>query len=136
MKLAWNVPHRASRKRESMPAVLPRLRPAAVMVAALFATLTLSACEEDGIDAVVTNVVDGDTIDVQYDGQEQRVRLLNIDTPETVDPDVEPECLGPEATAFLESMLPTGTEVRLEADEEVTDRYGRYLAGCSSTTPS
>lgn len=112
-----------------MAFVMPRLRSAALLVGALLATLTLTACEETGVDAVVTNIVDGDTIDVEYDGQEQRVRLLNIDTPETVDPDVDPECMGPEATQFLESRIPPGTEVRLEADEEPKDQYDRYLAG-------
>lgn len=80
-------------------------------------------------EAVVTRVVDGDTIDVTVGGSEERVRLLNIDTPESVDPDRPVECLAPEATAFLERLLPVGTAVRLEYDEVRTDRYDRTLAG-------
>lgn len=78
--------------------------------------------------ATVTKVVDGDTIDVRYDGEERRVRLLNIDTPESVDPNSPVECLGPEASEWLTQRLPVGTEVRLEHDQERHDRYERELA--------
>ncbi|WP_170182351.1 thermonuclease family protein [Blastococcus colisei] len=78
--------------------------------------------------ATVTKVVDGDTIDVRYGGREHRVRLLNIDTPEAVDPNSPVECLGPEASDWLKQRLPVGTEVRLERDEETRDRYDRELA--------
>lgn len=80
-------------------------------------------------EAVVTRVVDGDTIDVAIGGRDERVRLLNVDTPESVDPNRPVQCLGPEATAFLESLLPQGTPVRLEYDDVRTDRYDRTLAG-------
>jgi micrococcal nuclease len=73
-------------------------------------------------------VVDGDTIDVRYGGEEHRVRLLNIDTPESVDPNSPVECLGPEASDWLKQRLPVGTEVRLERDQELRDRYDRELA--------
>ncbi|MGY2082363.1 thermonuclease family protein [Blastococcus sp. SYSU DS0539] len=86
------------------------------------------AATDDTTTATVTKVVDGDTIDVRYDGDTHRVRLLNVDTPESVDPDQPVECLGPEATAWLEQRLPVGTDVRLERDEEVQDKYGRELA--------
>ncbi|WP_354149530.1 thermonuclease family protein [Arthrobacter sp. 754] len=57
------------------------------------------------------------------------IRLLNIDTPETKDPNQPVECLGPQATEFLEDLLPKGTQVRLEFDVERHDKYGRTLAG-------
>jgi micrococcal nuclease len=78
--------------------------------------------------ATVAGVVDGDTIDVLYKGEVDRVRLLNVNTPETVDPDKPVECMGPEASDYLKSLLPVGTEVRLERDKETKDGYGRYLA--------
>jgi micrococcal nuclease len=78
--------------------------------------------------ATVSKIVDGDTIDVTYDGQEHRVRLLNIDTPESVDPNEPVECLGPEATEFLRNLLPVGTEVALRHDQDRYDRYDRELA--------
>lgn len=78
---------------------------------------------------VVIAVVDGDTIDVSNDGEVKRVRLLNVDAPESVHPDEFIQCMGPEATAFLEELLPAGTEVTLAYDRERTDRYDRELAG-------
>ena len=79
--------------------------------------------------ATVTRVVDGDTIDVSYGGSEARVRLLNVDTPETVDPNEPVECLGPEATDFLQELLPIGSVVKLQYDQTRYDRYDRELAG-------
>ncbi|WP_427197751.1 thermonuclease family protein [Ornithinimicrobium sp. Y1847] len=52
--------------------------------------------------ATVVKVVDGDTIDVAYGGDTHRVRLLNVDAPETKHPGKAVECLGREATRFLE----------------------------------
>lgn len=86
-----------------------------------------SAVDEEVV--TVHRVVDGDTLDVLRDGETVRVRLLNVDTPETKHPGKAVECLGPEATAFLADRLPAGTEVELEYDQERTDRYGRDLAG-------
>lgn len=80
-------------------------------------------------DTVVAAIVDGDTIDVSRNGEQKRVRLLNVDTPETVHPDEMVQCMGPEAAAFLEELLPVGTVVDLQYDEERTDQYGRELAG-------
>lgn len=77
----------------------------------------------------VERVIDGDTVDVRIDGETERIRLLNVDTPETKHPEKEIECLGPEATDFLKEQLPAGHEIELEFDEERTDRYGRVLAG-------
>lgn len=100
---------------------------------AVVAVLALAACapaeESEGEMAVVTQVVDGDTIRVDLVGEEVPVRLLNLDTPEKDGPYTEAECLGEEATAFLSELLPPGTEVRLEFDLEPTDRFGRRLAG-------
>lgn len=78
---------------------------------------------------VVTSIVDGDTIDVSVNGEQTRVRLLNVDAPETVHPDENVQCMGPEAAALLEDLLPVGTHVELKYDTERNDRYGRDLAG-------
>jgi micrococcal nuclease len=78
--------------------------------------------------AVVELVIDGDTIDVTIDGDDERVRLIGIDTPETKRPDAPVECFGPEATAFTQSLLAPGTAVRLERDIVGRDDYGRILA--------
>lgn len=77
----------------------------------------------------VTYVFDGDTIEVQHEGRPERVRLVNIDAPETNHRDGgEPECLALEARALLEELLPRGTEVELEVGVDPVDRYGRQLA--------
>ena len=78
--------------------------------------------------AQVSSVADGDTIDVTLDGHTERVRLLGIDTPETVDPRRPVGCFGPEASHETKALLPPGTWVRLERDVELRDRYGRLLA--------
>lgn len=71
--------------------------------------------------------IDGDTLEVVIDGRRERVRLLGIDTPETKHPTKPVECFGPEAAAFLASLLPPGTEVRAVRDIEARDRFGRLL---------
>ena len=78
--------------------------------------------------ATVVSVTDGDTISVMVRGTKEKVRLIGIDTPETKKPDTPVQCFGPEATAFTTSLLPPGTEVRLERDVEPRDKYGRLLA--------
>ncbi|WP_427005671.1 thermonuclease family protein [Pseudarthrobacter sp. H2] len=82
-----------------------------------------------GTQAVVVRVIDGDTFEASVNGEEKTVRLLNVDTPETKDPNAPVECLGPEATKALEQLLPAGAKVRLELDVEPLDKYGRTLAG-------
>lgn len=77
--------------------------------------------------ATVTRVVDGDTVIARVGGQELRVRLIGIDTPETVAPDQPVECFGPAASAFTHRRL-EGRDVELEFDVERLDRYGRTLA--------
>jgi micrococcal nuclease len=73
---------------------------------------------------VVTRVIDGDTIVVESVGT---VRLIGIDTPETVDPQSPVQCFGPEASAFTRETA-TGKRVRLDYDVDRTDRFGRTLA--------
>ena len=73
---------------------------------------------------LVERVVDGDTIVVRGVG---RVRLIGVDTPETVDPRRPVEFFGREASAFTKRLL-EGQRVRLEYDRERADRYGRTLA--------
>lgn len=77
---------------------------------------------------LVVVVIDGDTLVVRLRHGEERVRLIGVDTPETVDPARAPECFGAEASARTTELLPPGTEIRLERDVEGRDRYGRLLA--------
>ncbi len=77
----------------------------------------------------VLDVVDGDTIDVEVYGKRVRIRLLGINTPETVDPRKPVECFGTEASARAKALL-MGTSVRVETDrtQGLFDKYGRVLA--------
>jgi micrococcal nuclease len=72
--------------------------------------------------AVVARVVDGDTIELVGG---QRVRLVQIDTPEK-----RVECYGDEASALTQRLIPAGTHVRIEQDPKLdqVDRFGRKLA--------
>ncbi len=72
-------------------------------------------------------VVDGDTIEVDYNGREEDVRYIGIDTPESVAPDRPVECYGHRASDFNASLV-DGETVRLVFDAELRDRYGRLLA--------
>ncbi len=75
----------------------------------------------------VARVVDGDTVIVQAGSRTLDVRLLGIDTPETVDPRRPVGCYGPEASAYTKHLL-TGRTVRLVYDRQLHDVYGRWLA--------
>lgn len=80
-----------------------------------------------GLAATVVHVIDGDTLDLRVAGTPERVRLLGIDTPETVKPGHPVECYGPEASARTKALLPAGTPVVIQRDVEARDRYGRLL---------
>lgn len=81
----------------------------------------------------VRRIVDGDTLIVAVDrpgpipAGDHRVRLLEIDTPETVRPNYRVQCGGAEATDFAKAELPEGSTVYLVADREDKDEFGRYL---------
>jgi micrococcal nuclease len=77
--------------------------------------------------AVVEHVVDGDTVQVRVAGGRHTVRLIGIDTPETVDRRRPVQCYGPEASAYTKSLLPPGTPLHLELDAEPRDVYNRLL---------
>lgn len=79
-------------------------------------------------EARVVRVIDGDTIVVDLGGREQHVRLLGIDTPESVKPGTPPECFSHRASVATKDLLAPGTVVRLTRDVEARDVYGRLLA--------
>lgn len=78
--------------------------------------------------ATVEKVVDGDTLKVSVDGKEERVRLIGVDTPESVAPQAERNTEeGKEASAHTKSLVSVGQTVYLQTDREDTDKYGRLL---------
>lgn len=78
--------------------------------------------------ATVERVIDGDTIVIKLStGQIEKVRLIGIDTPETVHPSKPVEYFGREASAYTKNNL-LGKQIRLEYDWQKRDKYGRLLA--------
>ena len=72
-------------------------------------------------------VIDGDTVEIDYEGAVTDVRLIGVDTPETVHPRKPVEPYGEEATTFVTNLL-LGESVYLRFDVDRTDMYGRLLA--------
>lgn len=75
----------------------------------------------------VLSVIDGDTVNITYKGKKRSVRLIGVDTPETVHPSKPIEPYGKEAAAFLKNLLKEES-VYLRFDREKIDRYNRLLA--------
>jgi micrococcal nuclease len=109
-----------------------RFKPPALL-ALLVAALALGGCGSTGgrasppAEARVLRVVDGDTILVAAGGGSERVRLIGVDTPESVKPGTPVQCFARRASAFTHALL-DGGQVRLVYDAERRDRYGRLLA--------
>jgi micrococcal nuclease len=80
----------------------------------------------------VGHVVDGDTLKL---AEGHRVRLIGVDTPESVKPDTPVQPWGPEASDFTKRFLAAG-KVRLEFDREKHDDYGRLLAYAYAINPA
>ncbi len=76
----------------------------------------------------VLKAFDGDTIAVDMNGNEEKIRLIGVDTPETHDPRKSVQCFGQAASNFT-SQLVTNQNVRLESDglSSNRDRYNRLL---------
>jgi len=83
---------------------------------------------ENPQEAVVSKNVDGDTIRVRIDGKEETIRMIGVDTPETVHPNKPVEFYGKEASYFTKKLCPVGSKVYLTYDWDPTDKYGRLLA--------
>lgn len=87
------------------------------------ATSSSSTVDVVGEKVLVTKVVDGDTIEIEGG---KKVRLIGVDTPETVDPKRPVGCFGKEASNETKSLL-EGKAVILEKDISETDKYKRLL---------
>jgi micrococcal nuclease len=127
MSPSTSVPSRA-------PVAAAALAVLAVLAAVAWLVLGMPGTGRDGDrsgqpgHATVVRVVDGDTLIVRVGGADQSVRLIGIDTPETVAPGRPVECYGAEASDHLKALTPAGTELRLERDVEARDVYDRLLA--------
>ena len=89
-------------------------------------TATEGSGAESGAEwGVVVRVADGDTLTVRFDsGAEETLRLLDIDTPETVHPSRPEECFGAQASDYTKTLM----RQRVRVEPMGRDRYGRLLA--------
>lgn len=76
----------------------------------------------------VTRVVDGDTFEVDFNGTKEKVRLIGVDTPESVHPDASRNVEEGKLTSEYTKEYLEGKEVALEFDVQERDKYGRLLA--------
>ena len=76
----------------------------------------------------VIRIVDGDTFEVSIGGAREKIRMLGIDTPESVDPRRPVQCFGKEATKKLKELI-EGKNIELVADmtNDDRDKYDRLL---------
>ena len=121
--LAWYLSSIASEATDASPSDTAATSAGSAQAASGSAQAT-SAFER----AQVVRVVDGDTLIVNLDGAQERIRLIGLDAPESVSPDASrntPE--GAEASAYTKGALPPGTTVYLQKDVSETDDYGRLL---------
>ena len=77
-------------------------------------------------EATVESVIDGDTVLISVDRKVGKLRLIGVDTPETVHPHKPIGFYGKEASAFTKEKL-SGKKVYIEKDVSQTDRYNRLL---------
>ena len=109
----------------------------------VFSLITMGGCQSvpdsfspmppkvDGQDVVqvpVLDVVDGDTIKVQFQDQVVKIRFLLIDTPETHHPKLGIQPFGPEASSETHRLLDHQNVILEFAQNRGKDKYGRYLA--------
>jgi micrococcal nuclease len=116
-----------------VPRGLPTLGSLALLAILIIALLTGGSDEDpgepppDSATVAVIDVVDGDTIEVAYEGGTEDVRYIGVDTPESVKPDTPVQCYALAASHFNERLV-EGERVRLVFDAEQRDVYGRLLA--------
>lgn len=100
-----------------------------IRIAFAVAFLLLAGCSssEPPTSGYISRVIDGDTVDVRFGNQIERVRLIGIDTPELGFEGEPDECWAKEASLALQRSLPVGTTVQVLRDTVARDHYGRLL---------
>ena len=110
-------------------ATIASTAPAASVVPTAPVDNTQSTMPVNAVAAKVIRVVDGDTIHVSLNNKDITIRMIGIDTPETVDPRKPVQCFGKEASNHAHQLL-DGTIVYLEQDisQGDYDKYNRLLS--------
>ena len=104
---------------------------------ALISVLIIAACISVGLlifrptqndtNYQVIRIIDGDTVEIQYEGRPTSVQLIGVDAPETVRSGKPPERYGEEATRFLQDFL-LDDSIYLRFEENKRDKYDRLIA--------
>lgn len=123
------------RKANSLKRLIGSAIASVAVAAAVFAgsvlndVVTVSGNQDNNLqEATVTRVVDGDTLVANIDGTDEKIRLIGVDTPESVHPDASKNTAeGEKASEHTKSVLPSGTCIWLESDTTDEDKYGRLL---------
>jgi len=103
-----------------------------VVIAATITSINSDTVSNENLDLIqnnqVTKVIDGDTFEVYIDGKIEKVRMIGINTPETVDPRRPVQCYGKEASNKLKELI-EGKIIKLDPDhtQDNYDRYNRAL---------
>lgn len=100
---------------------------AALLALVLTTSATSQAQAAPAGSGVVDRVVDGDTIVMTIDGASEKVRFLNVDTPEVG------RCMAGDATKYTQRQVPVAAEAALTYDRDLRDDYGRLLAMVTGT---
>lgn len=90
----------------------------------------ITTAQDSRTNAQLVRVVDGDTIVVNINGDEEKVRIIGINTPESVKPNSPVECFGKEASIHITELLnrPGGLIIEPDPTQNTRDRNGRLLA--------
>ena len=76
----------------------------------------------------VIKVIDGDTVSININGEKETLRLIGVDTPETVHPNKPVECFGIEASNYAKDLLSNKIiSVEYDQSQGEVDKYGRSL---------
>lgn len=78
-------------------------------------------------EVTIIRVIDGDTVKIDFAGTEESLRLIGVDTPETVHPSKPVEEFGKEASDFLSKICLVGQTAYLTFDQSLRDKYNRLL---------
>ncbi|MFH1456797.1 MAG: thermonuclease family protein [Patescibacteria group bacterium] len=85
-------------------------------------------CEIDNFNITISRVVDGDTVEFTCNGKDEKIRIIGIDTPETVHPSKPVQCFGKEASQKMKKIAENKKAILKKGQgSENRDKYGRLL---------
>lgn len=94
-----------------------------------FVEVSQATIDEPETGYSVIKVADGDTLTIENNGEKETIRVIGINTPETVDPRKPVECFGQEASTKAHELLDgASVNVTIDQSQGEKDKYGRTLA--------